>query len=226
MFRSRFFQAAAIGMSLMTLVLAGCALPPADADEGPPRDPTTPSDGAVTHGMATVDEIEILMMESFPIQVTVVARGYLRDGCTEIDEVQQRFDPQTNTFIIEITTVRPADAVCTQALAPFEERVSLDVYARPAGTYTVDVNGATGSFTLEVDNVLPETPESDISWDEAREIVFSGKVEQVVQLHSRQVTLYLEDGRRLVTVEPVIDAVFDVVEECGEPCADIVLATE
>jgi hypothetical protein len=40
------------------------------------------------------------------------------------------------------------------------------------------------------------------------------------------ITLYLKDGTQLVTVEPHIDAVFDVAEECGEPYADMVLATE
>ena len=226
MFRSRFFQTLTVSVLLLTLVLTGCALPSVDADEEPPADTTMPPNEEVTYGMAVVEEIEILLMESFPVQVTVVARGYLRDGCTDIDEIRQRFDPTTNTFVIEITTVRPTDAVCIQALEPFEERISLDAYGRPAGTYTVDVNGATGTFDLDVDNALQETPEIDISWDEAREIILSGGVEQVFQLHSRQVTLYLEDGRRLVTVEPEIDAVFKVVEECGDPCADVILATE
>ncbi len=226
MFRSRFFQTLTVSMLLLTLVLTGCALPSVDADQRPAEDPATPPDDAVTHGTAVVEEIEILVMESFPVQVTLVARGHLRDGCTAIDEIRRSFDTETDTFVIEITTVRPTDTICAQVLEPFEERVSLDVYGRPAGTYTVDVNGVSDTFTLKVDNALPETPESDISWDEAREIILSGRVEQVFQLHSRQVTLYLEDGRRLVTVEPHIDAVFDVVEECGDPCADVILATE
>jgi hypothetical protein len=36
----------------------------------------------------------------------------------------------------------------------------------------------------------------------------------------------MKDGRRLVTFEPEIDDVFDVVDECGEPCGNMVLATE
>jgi hypothetical protein len=41
-----------------------------------------------------------------------------------------------------------------------------------------------------------------------------------------EVTLELKDGRQLVTTEPEIDAVFDVVDACGEPCADIIMVTE
>jgi len=39
-------------------------------------------------------------------------------------------------------------------LAPFEETIPLEVYGLPAGTYTVEVNGAQGTFDLEMDNIL------------------------------------------------------------------------
>lgn len=184
-----------------------------------------PAPGMVT-GMAQVEEIEILIMESFPVQVMVVARGNLPDGCTEIDEVLSRFEPESNLFVVEITTVRDADAVCTQALVPFEERVPLDVLGLPAGTYTVDANGVVDTFTLDVDNIAIEPDGATIPWDEARLMILAGEVAQVTQLHSLEVTLEMRDGRRLVTVEPQIDEVFAVVEACGEPCADMVLATE
>jgi inhibitor of cysteine peptidase len=54
-----------------------------------------------------------------------------------------------------ISTTRPADAICTQVLGSFEETIALEVEGLPAGTYTVDVNGVIGSFTLDVDNSLP-----------------------------------------------------------------------
>ena len=60
----------------------------------------------------------------------------------------------------------------------------------------------------------------------ARELILAGEVAQVTQLHSLEVTLEPKDGRQVVTVEPEIDAVFDVVDECGEPCGNIVLVTE
>ena len=185
----------------------------------------TPS-GDVIAGEATVDEVNLMIMESFPVQVAAVARGRLRDGCTEIDEVRTTYDGADSTFFVEITTVRDADAVCTQALAPFEERIDFEVRGLPAGTYAVDVNGVRETFTLDVDNELPEESETRIPWAEARELITSGDVVQVTQLHSLEVTLELENGTRLVTTEPEIDAVFDVVDACGESCADILLATE
>ena len=102
---------------------------------------------------AQVDEVSVLALESFPVQVEVLIRGSLADGCTEIAGLDQRFDPDENTFWIEVVTVRSDDEACTQALVPFEERVILDVYGLRAGEYLVCVDGARETFTLDVDNV-------------------------------------------------------------------------
>jgi inhibitor of cysteine peptidase len=119
----------------------------------------TMEDKKIIYGKARVDSIEILILESFPVQINVVARGSLPDGCTEIGEVVR--NRSGNEFTVKITTVRPTDAICTQALVPFEEIVSLDVYGLKAGTYTVEVNGVTDKFKLDIDNMpqggaLPE----------------------------------------------------------------------
>jgi len=118
--------------------------------------PTVPSDDGVVEGVASVEDIDILILESFPVQVNVVAWGNLPDGCTTIDEVIQERDG--NTFRVTITTVRPVGMVCTEALEPFERVIALDVYGLPAGVYTVDVNGVTGTFELAVDNVPQVEP--------------------------------------------------------------------
>ncbi|HML25550.1 MAG TPA: hypothetical protein PKC27_02465, partial [Methanomethylovorans sp.] len=80
--------------------------------------------------------------------------GYLPDGCTTISNATTRKDG--NTFYVEIGTIRPRDALCTQALVPFTKSVPLDVYGLEKGVYTVDVNGKTASFELSVDNILSE----------------------------------------------------------------------
>ena len=103
-----------------------------------------------TIGLAPVDEIDILILESFPVQINVIARGNLPDPCTEISEVLK--EREGDTFFITIKTYRPP-GFCIQVLAPFEEIISLEVYGLPAGTYTVDVNGVQDTFDLEVDNI-------------------------------------------------------------------------
>jgi inhibitor of cysteine peptidase len=148
-------------MIVMTAVLTACGgeetavtNTPAPTDE--PATPTpalsTPT-GETIRGQATVDSVQILTLESFPVQINVRVRGELADRCTIIEEViTQRND---STFQSVVTTVRPGDAVCTTEPLPFEEVISLDVVGLMAGTYEVTVNGISGSFTLDVDNIVP-----------------------------------------------------------------------
>jgi inhibitor of cysteine peptidase len=102
-------------------------------------------------GLATVEEIDILTLESFPVQIFVIASGYLPDPCTEIYQISQ--EREGNTFFITIETYR-SPGFCIQVLAPFEEVIPLYVYGLPAGIYTVEVNGVQGTFDLEIDNIL------------------------------------------------------------------------
>ncbi len=102
-------------------------------------------------GGATVASIEIVIAESFPVQVFAILRGHLSDGCTEITGIAAR-GPLDNRFDIEITTQRPPDAMCTQALVPFERNVPIDAYGLPAGNYDVVAGGVSASFTLRQDN--------------------------------------------------------------------------
>ena len=101
-------------------------------------------------GLASVSEIDILILESFPVQVQVIASGNLPNPCTEISEVLQ--EKEGNTFFITIKTYR-SPGFCIQVIVPFEEIIPLEVYGLPAGSYTVDVNGVQDTFDLGVDNI-------------------------------------------------------------------------
>lgn len=152
--RARHWQVVAIVTLALAIAIVGCrapqgtpAAPPAQPTSTPePQDPS----GQVISGQARVEEIEILILESFPVQVNVVARGNLPDGCTTIDRIDEA--RQGNTFVVTITTVRPADRACTEALVPFEEVIALEVARLDAGAYTVEVNGVRDTFELAMDN--------------------------------------------------------------------------
>lgn len=154
--------------------------------------PTTP---IPMNGEAPVDSIEIMIMESFPVQVSVRVRGELQDGCTEIDQIETTRDEQQ--FNVVMTTLRPADAVCTEAVVPFDETIPLDVLDLPAGTYAVDVNGRTGSFTLEADNTLLEAEPTEEPTSEPTATasgIINGKV-----WHDLCAVSVAEDGTETVT---------------------------
>lgn len=98
-----------------------------------------------------VDVLDIILMESFPVQVSVQVRGHLADGCVVLDGISvERLD---DTFALRTHAHREGETVCTEALVPFDEAVVLDVLNLPAGTYTVTLDEHVSEFTLEVDNV-------------------------------------------------------------------------
>lgn len=102
------------------------------------------------HRQASLEDIEIQLSESLPLQVHVVVKGYLSDGCTKIDRIKQ--ERTDDDFSITITTIRPVDLNCIQVIVPFEKTIPLDVLGLKAGVYTVTVNDMSDTFTLEVEN--------------------------------------------------------------------------
>jgi inhibitor of cysteine peptidase len=145
----------------LAIVISGCSCQPTlvyndsvNTSENQTAGTGDNNEEEVIIGVASVDNVQVLILESFPIQVNVEATGYLPDGCTTIGNVTTRKDG--NTFYLEISTIRPRDALCTQALVPFTKAVPLDVYGLEKGMYAVDVNGKTASFELSVDNILSD----------------------------------------------------------------------
>jgi len=65
-----------------------------------------------------------------------------------------------------------------------------------------------------------------IDWDTATRLIGQCMVEKVFQAHSKEVSLVLSTGRRLVTEEPAIDDVFDVVTAAEGECGKIIVGTE
>ncbi len=107
-------------------------------------------DAAVS--LANVNDIKILLLESFPVQIHAVVSGEHPDSCTKVDKVVTK--REGDTFFVTITTARPADAMCAQVMTPFEEIVALDAVGLEAGVYTVDVNGVRDTFELQTDNIF------------------------------------------------------------------------
>lgn len=107
--------------------------------------------GIGSQELAVIDAWQINTAESFPIEKTLVLSGNLANSCTYLDTVSQLRDG--NHFYITLP-VRTEDAVCAQALVPFEESIELDILGLPAGVYTIDINGQQITFELEQDNML------------------------------------------------------------------------
>ncbi|PIQ77333.1 hypothetical protein COV82_05105 [Candidatus Peregrinibacteria bacterium CG11_big_fil_rev_8_21_14_0_20_46_8] len=130
---------------LSLFILSACT----NTEPGPSKDPEF--DGDLAH----VEKVEILVMESFPVQITAVAHGTLPDSCTTLHEPIWHYEE--HRFSITLTTSRPPDAICAQVITPFTERIPLEVIGLRKGEYEVIVNGVKAEFELQTDNVPLDT---------------------------------------------------------------------
>ncbi len=149
------------------LALSACdQIGPTDEEDDPlvnstdaPQEPTEPvnlteASSALQGTNVYVDNIEILLMESWPLQASAIVTGNLADGCVSLNGFDvNRVD---TTFTLTPLTERDADALCIQALVPFEESAPLDIFGLDAGMYTVTSGNVSANFTLDMDNILPE----------------------------------------------------------------------
>ena len=164
-FKMKWFTLVMITLAAVTVAACAANPTPAPTETVEPDQPVSSNDptqealmtptpsGDLTAGTLYIDGIDVLMLESFPVQITVVVRGNLADGCTQIGQITQMRDK--DVFRIIITAVRPRDAMCTEALVPFQQSISLDVIGLPKGKYIIDINGSTAEFELQADNILP-----------------------------------------------------------------------
>ena len=99
-----------------------------------------------------------------------------------------------------------------------------------ANAYTLEDNQLTlqyeGGILIFETNETVEAEEEIVDWETAVSILESGDVVEIFQTHSLDVTLTLVDGRVIKTVEPAIDDIFTAIDDCGEPCEGILMATE
>ena len=101
-------------------------------------------DGVIIADMP-IGEVEVLLAESDPVQVTLEVNGWLSDSCTAHHETHQ--GREGNTITIQITTIRPRDLACATVVTEYQEKVSIGTL--PAGDYTVIVNDVEEEFRVD-----------------------------------------------------------------------------
>lgn len=88
--------------------------------------------------------------------------------------------------------------------------------------------GACGPLSKQETAIDPTAIPCDeeVPWDQAIEILHTGLVESVMQLHSLEVSFMLENGCRIQTIEPRIDDIFKEIDKCDDSCGVTSFATE
>jgi hypothetical protein len=146
---------------LLTFLVAACAppsnpteapatLPPDTAVTSPPVDnmPTPepdsnpfapkPGDAQMMRGEAFINEISLVIRESFPPQISVTILGDLPTPCHELRAEIAAPDAENKIMVSAYSVVDP-NLACAQVLEPFEESIDLGTFS--TGHYSVWVDG-------------------------------------------------------------------------------------
>lgn len=106
-----------------------------DIPEPSPGISVQPAMGGTPH---VITEVNVRVMESFPMQIVLEVTGYQPDGCeAEVKVDQQR---EGNTVRVSIYRVLPPDIMCTMEVVDYAADIPLEGGFEP-GKYIFDVNG-------------------------------------------------------------------------------------
>ena len=97
-----------------------------------------PGDENLSRGEAFVEEMDILVLESFPPQFVLNLAGSLPTPCHQL-RVEVSEPDEQDRIQVEVYSLIDPNEVCIQVLEPFEANINLGSFE--SGTYSVWVNG-------------------------------------------------------------------------------------
>jgi len=103
-------------------------------------------DATLDQGNVFISTSEIVLLESFPVQVKLVLSGDLPTPCNHLRVVVSPPDAN-NEIQVAVYSVIDPETMCTQVLAPFDATIPIGNFT--SGSYRVMVNGeAVGMIEL------------------------------------------------------------------------------
>lgn len=129
-----------IGITLVALLLISCSPSAATPATGPER--PTPSGKPEEAGPVFIDSSDLLIMESYPVQVRLHVTGNLPTPCHSFHYsyvIGSAAD--ANRIDVSVWSESDPSRMCTQVLEPFDESIPIDMGGAADGTYSVYLNG-------------------------------------------------------------------------------------
>lgn len=109
-------------------------------------------------GTANLDTVEVVKTTSFPVGIYLKAISSNVNGCPRMESISINHKLVGSSFYVNISVPSYVNDdnnpqyFCTANRKPLNQTVALPVYGLKAGTYSYDVNGITGTFTIDTDN--------------------------------------------------------------------------
>ena len=133
-------------IALLALTLLAACAPSLDnpISNDDPLSPKTddtlprPGDDALVRGAVFVDSVDLLTMESYPLQFMLVIAGNLPTPCDQLRVAVNPPDSE-NKILVDVYSLTAPDAICIEVLQPFSQNIPLGSF--PSGHYTIWING-------------------------------------------------------------------------------------
>lgn len=132
---------------LLAFVIAACAPNAAEqpvSSGAPPTAPQTddfipsPADGGLTRGEVFLASVELLTLESSPLQFNLNLKGNLPTPCHQLRIAVSPPDAD-NKILADVYSIANPAEICIEVLEPFDVNYSLGSF--PAGKYSLWING-------------------------------------------------------------------------------------
>ncbi len=134
---------------LVLTLLAACTPAPTQSPDTPVDSDTSPNglppiyaprpgDDQFQRGEVFLDSTDLLTMESFPLQFSLMLKGSLPTPCNEL-RVSIGETNADGRIDLEVYSVSDPSIMCAQMLQSFEQSIYLGSF--PSGHYTIWVNG-------------------------------------------------------------------------------------
>ncbi len=109
----------------------------------------SPPESGLEIGLASVQSVEAVVMDSIPKNVLVIVRGRLPSACTRLGRARrERF---AGRFEYTLPIRRNPTDVCAQVLQEFETSFRIEAYDLEERLYRVSVNGVKDDFSILIE---------------------------------------------------------------------------
>ncbi len=98
----------------------------------------SPADSKLRRDTANLESTELLTLESYPLQFTLVLNGNLPTPCNHLRIAASPPNAQ-NKIEVDVYSVIDPNTMCTEVIQPFEVNFPLGSF--PTGHYTLWING-------------------------------------------------------------------------------------
>lgn len=99
-----------------------------------------PPQNNLISGLVFLSEIQLLVMESYPVQIALHIKGEFPTPCHSFGFTIA--EPNEKKEIhVDVYSLVEEGIICIQVIQPFAERVSIPMTGKPDGIYSIWVNG-------------------------------------------------------------------------------------